>query len=158
MNKILISLFVLVIASGPALAEIGMGYEVLTVLPHALTFYVRDKNSGWGGKLSSGFGTSILSGMVKTVSAVATLGLADFDSVVFYSLNVTRDITADKKSRSYWKFGAWLFAGTLGSETKTVAVPNLGVGWEWDRSFMGLTSSLELGFPGILLLGARHYF
>jgi hypothetical protein len=158
MKKALVSLLALALICGPALADIGVGYETITFLPQGFTFYVRDKGSGWGVKLGSGFGTSIVATTAKLATAIGSLGFANYDSVIFYTLNVTKDLSQGKTSRSYLKLGAWLLNGSLAGQSKTAWVPNIGIGWEWDRSLFGLTTSLEMGIPGVALLGARHYF
>ncbi len=157
-NIVLLSLVLSLSLSGRSFADIGVGYETITFLPQGFTLYVRDKGSGWGLKLGSGFGTSIVAATAKLATAIGSLGFANYDSVIFYTVNVTKDLSREENSRSYLKLGAWLLNGSLAGQSKTAWVPNVGVGWEWDKSLFGLTTSLELGFPGVALLGARHYF
>ncbi|MBN2057405.1 MAG: hypothetical protein JW782_01230 [Candidatus Saganbacteria bacterium] len=157
-SMLLVSTFVLSFAAA-ARAEIGIGYEALTILPHAFTLYYKPADHGWGAKLSSDFGFSAFSNMVKLVGVIATLGLGDFDEVYFYTLSVTKDMSYDEMSRSYLRFGAMVFNGKIAGQTSTDIVPSIGYGWEWQKGLFGsLTGSVEMGFPELLTLGFRHYF
>ena len=133
--------------SFPAAADIGVGYEALTILPHAFTIYFREKELGWGAKISADFGSSALSATAKVAGAIVTLGFGGFDSVNFYTASLTRDLSGDEITRSYLKFGAMVFQGESSGEIKYAYAPNLGYGWEWEEGLFGLTTSIEMGFP-----------
>lgn len=156
-------LFILMFLSFPNLAEadLGVGYEALTIAPHAFTIYYRNKDVGWGGKISADFSASVLSSSVRAFEALSNpvFGFYGYDIVNFFTLSATKDFSQDEIMRTYLKFGGVVIQGTLLGQTKTVIVPSAGYGWEWHEGLFGmLTSSIELGFPEICTLGFRHYF
>ncbi|MBU0630180.1 MAG: hypothetical protein KKC80_04580 [Candidatus Margulisbacteria bacterium] len=139
-------------------AEIGVGYETMVVLPHAFTLYYKDKSTGLGAKFSADFGTSLLSNMVKLYGSIVTLGLANINSVNFYTASITKDLTQEPRSRSYARLGAMFFSASSGSASTTTTIPTLGIGWEWEDGLFGQATSCEIGYPEFLTLGLRHYF
>jgi len=162
MKKIIVAfcLLILMFLSFPALAkaDLGVGIETLAILPHSLTVYYRNRDVGWGGKISGDFGVSPLSTVIKAYGGAASLGFYGCDTLNFYTLSVNKDFYNDDRMRSYLKVGAMILQGNWATSSKSSVFPNLGYGWEWDKILLGATGSIELGFPELLTLGMRHYF
>jgi len=163
MKKLLVSSLVVCLSflavAAPVGASLGVGYETLTILPHALTLNYWDKDSGWGLKSSADFGTSALSLSASIISIIATVGLSGATDVNFVTLAVTKDFHQEENARSYFKLGALALSGKVAGELKTGYLPIVGAGWEWRNLFGGnWACSSELGVPELWTLGLKYYF
>jgi hypothetical protein len=163
MKKALVSFLVVCLSflavAAPAGASLGIGYETLTVFPHALTLNYWDKDSGWGVKGSADFGTSALSLGASIISIIGTVGLSGATEVSFVTLALTKDFHQEENARSYFKLGALALSGKVAGEMKTGYLPIVGAGWEWQKLFGGNWAfSSELSIPELWTLGLKYYF
>ena len=160
MKKLVLILLAVTIYMVPmAKAEIGVGYELLGVFPHAVTLTGYDKASGYGFKASSDFGASTLSTVTSIFVNLFSFG--NINNMSFYTLSLTKDFMQSEAHRAYMKLGVFgITAKGTGNLSETKYLPVLGVGGEW-KGFMGnnnISTALEAGFPEILLVGLRYYF
>ena len=98
----------------PAKAEMAIGYETLTVLPHVFTFHSWDKNSGWGFKAAADFGSSAIAISAKAVNHLFSFGAPERLSL--YTFYATKNAVQKDNYRTFFKFG-WFFKTT----------------WDWDK-------------------------
>ena len=159
--KTFFSLFLvsaLALSLAPARADLAVGYELLTVLPHAFVLSYNDKVSGWGVKASADFGSSAFSAMGSILSSLASLGLVNAQ-YSFVTLSLTKDIAQEDNFRDYLKAGAMVITGKTNTQTATATIPLLGIGREWPN-FINQQCSLnvEAAYPELLTIGMRYHF
>ena len=160
MEKILVRLIIIVfclILSVPAKAEISVGYETLTILPHAFVMNYWDKESGWGAKASADFGTSAFSVATSLLATIFSLG--NPANVSFFTLVVTKDFHQGANYRDYIKAGGVFLSAQGSGARSTVTLPEIGYGWEWQNFLRErLSGNIEIAYPEILTLGLRYHF
>jgi len=146
-----------------AQAQIGLGYELLGIFPHALTLTTYDPGSGWGLKTSADFGTSYLSTLTSLFANMFSFG--NVASVSFVTVSALKDFYQHEEGHhAYFKLGAMGImaqgTGGLSSIPSLAVLPILGVGSEWKGVFghKNLASSVELEYPEVLLVGLKYYF
>ncbi len=161
-NTLFLSLLLVLLLSIPSFSDFSVGYETLTILPHAFTGYYWDKDSGLGFKASADFGASALSFTTTIASVIGSLGFAGYKDVSFVTFSGTKDLSYDKEknSRTYLKLGAFVISGKdPQNNLKSFLVPVLGMGWEWQKVFGdNWATSSEISYPEFLTLGIRYYF
>jgi hypothetical protein len=149
--------FILVSLISPAKAEIGLGYETLTVLPHTVTLYGWNKESGWGFKASADFGMSALA--ISASAAHSYFSFGTPENLSFYSFYATKDVNQKENYRNFFKFGGCLINASILGQIETIFVPSLGLGWEWQKLWASNWAfGVDAAYPELFNLGMRYYF
>lgn len=161
MKRLIISLLLLTLYIAPmARAEVGVGYELLGIFPHALTLTTYDQGSGFGLKASADFGTSTFSTITSAFASAFSFG--NLSNVSFVTVSLLKDFYQYEDSHhAYVKLGAMaLSAQGTGGQSATGYLAIIGLGGEWKGVFgnKNLASSIELTYPELLLIGLKCYF
>ncbi len=154
---ILIVCFVLAFVS-KSFADYAVGYETLTILPHAFTANYYDKTNGLGVKASADFGTSALSVATTVISVAGTLGFSGFKNVNFYTLSVSKDMQQSENFRNYFRLGGFVISGNSGAISKSAVFPIAAIGMEWQKLWATKWAfNADLSYPEILTIGMKYY-
>jgi len=141
---------------GPARAELAIGYETLTVLPHTFTLHSWSKESGWGFKAAADFGMSALALSSRVLNNFFSSDTVD--NFYLFSLYGTKDVKQEDNYRSFFKFGGLLLHARVLGKNEMIFVPSLGVGWEWQKLWdSGWAFGVDVAYPELLNIGMRYY-